>query len=77
MNKKIIARCCICDGPVYSDGTTDCNNKSHEIDLDKERNKFFTITGLTPEEYLEYYNQDSVGTDIVRYYYLAVFLSKE
>jgi len=74
MCKKIIAHCCICSGPVYSDGTTDCNSRLHEIDVDQERDRFFSTTGMFPEKYLEHYNQDNVTHDTVGNYYLALLL---
>lgn len=80
MSKTIIALCCICGGPVYSDGTAKCDlesNKRHEVDVEVEREKFCTNTGLTPEEYLKKYNQDNVNSKTVGSYYMALLLTKE
>lgn len=78
MCKKIIAYCCICGGPVYSDGSADCDDleseyaKAHIVDICDEREKFLAETGMTPEEYLKDHNQDNDPFG----YSLALFLSK-
>lgn len=78
--KKVIANCCVCGGPIYSDGSDACDKsewaKAHTIDIIEEREKFLSLTGMTPEEYLIHHNQDCGGEEL-HIYHEAIFLSLE